>query len=681
MIYGFIVFNNVLWMCQARQGLESAIQSLRQEYQKVIRDMSSQPSGFSGQQLLNLDYPLSKLIDRTAQALSCSELNSDTQNSFSRFAIPEVISAVERISRDMRLASKQFDQTMTFLERQFHTNIDDANRTFLIEKQHMVEEHAKRKHDIADVETRFSRSLADKVSSIQAEIADLQVSIRGIEDSSNGLHSTVNELSVKNSALEEELSADSLLIESQHRDLQSEFDAALIELQSRTDQTVLSLQNENASLKQTLDQLHITNTALIDELRGKLVEKTTCPSFDSQLSEYESELRAVEESLKAKLRQQETRRASETGPLRSEISSNRHSVNTCDASLAARMKSATAEASASLLAKDAELNGLRSDFMRQIEATRNIHRLEIEKTQEIRKSEIAQLESEISDTLRVAEEHRKKLECDIAQMRLPIDHKPREPDQMPMPTARRYRPAPPPQRDPMKAIREHFSAVQCQSGQKWAEFERLKTETEIEQKALNATLKNSVSELESLKTEISNNSGQIYVEEVSPKEKDFTDEIRMQKAVISQLRDESERLRVDVSKRKTLQAIQIQRIQAVGAIEASMDLCESNCRSRLAAVTAEMSAKLAEEQKRNAALIQRESQKLEAALEQLKEVQRLGEDDGVGSFAKWNELRGSIGESTLSICDRYFSEARSTSPNPRLAAFREPSLLPSLHHS
>jgi hypothetical protein len=334
------------------------------------------------------------------------------------------------------------------------------------------------------------------------------------------------------------------------------------------------------------------------------------------------------------------------------------------------MKIAVSDASASLRAKDAELNELRSGFLKEIEATRNDYRLEIERAREIQQSELAELDREISDTLCESEERRKKLESDIDQLRLPVDHNPREPDQAPIPTPRRYRPVPPPQRDPMKAIREHFSDFQCQSGQKWAEFERYKSETALELKMLNATLKNALCELDVLKSDDS-------AEQTASREKALIEEIGTQKAVISQLRDESERLRVDVSKRKTLQAIQMQRIQGIAAIEASMVELEANTQCHIA----EMSEKLREERLRNAARMRSESEKLEGALEQLKEVKRLGEDEQVARFVKWNELRASIGESTVSICNRYFSEVRSTSPNPRLAAFREPSLLPSLHHS
>ena len=133
---------------------------------------------------------------------------------------------------------------------------------------------------------------------------------------------------------------------------------------------------------------------------------------------------------------------------------------------------------------------------------------------------------------------------------------------------------------------------------------------------------------------------------------DLKNNIDQQKQAIQQLREEKDRLRIDVSKRKALQALQMKQRQDIEDIEHKINEASSNLNSEIEKSTEELVEQLKEEQRKSNDLIQSASAKLESALKELIDAKSEVEELTIQDMRKWGELRTGIADSTIAICKK-----------------------------
>jgi DNA repair exonuclease SbcCD ATPase subunit len=230
-----------------------------------------------------------------------------------------------------------------------------------------------------------------------------------------------------------------------------------------------------------------------------------------------------------------------------------------------------------------------------------------------------------------------------------------------------------------------------ESREKFADAERLKTNLETGIRALRSKLRTTAAEFElakqGLQKEISESLptiGLIFTPvpqpERSEKELDLLEKIAMQRSTVAQLRDELERLRVEVPKRKTLQAIQRKRRDSMTSIGEAMQVVSDSINVQAREVEQEMTQRLNESRARNEEMIRKEVQRLDEALEELGRAKKTAEDAFMGEFRKWGQLRSEIADSTGSICGKVAQKSRA-SPDFPMSDRIAPSLLPPIHNT
>ena len=122
-----------------------------------------------------------------------------------------------------------------------------------------------------------------------------------------------------------------------------------------------------------------------------------------------------------------------------------------------------------------------------------------------------------------------------------------------------------------------------------------------------------------------------------------------QRDEILKLRDELDRLRVEVPKRKPLLGLQAKRREMLANLERSIDDAKHDRLRELTEVINGLSQALKEQRAESAGLIAEASRQLDAALDERRQVMKEIEEVAIASVKKWRDLRCEIGSSILAL--------------------------------
>jgi hypothetical protein len=411
--------------------------------------------------------------------------------------------------------------------------------------------------------------------------------------------------------------------------------------------------------------------ALESELRGPYEKLGSVESgYEGEIAAMEERYRQEEAALVERLRKVRAARGSQEERLRKERAIWESRLTTSTAFHEQQMEKERARLKAVVLEKDAELGKLESAQAVEVVELESEHRSAIERIHAETRAALAGVEEEV----------RRALDIDVNGVLTEV----REPVFSPViPSPRRKREESSPVG--VAELNDGMERIDLDSGKMMAELERRRTEHELRIRAAWAALKEASNTPEMEKLEEPDPPLVLSPREAAPsdaapseKEAELLEKIALQKAAIAQLRDELERGRVVVSKRKTLLALQQKHAQTIAELREAQDHAGGRRGNVLRSVIAECSQQFAVERGKNEERVQEWIKKMDTACEARVALAKDIEKGAMGDFQKWRELRTEIGNSTISLAGKS-GQQYSRKPVPRMSE-RVSTVFPPLHH-
>ncbi|OHT02145.1 hypothetical protein TRFO_30911 [Tritrichomonas foetus] len=495
------------------------------------------------------------------------------------------------------------------------------------------------------------------------------------------------------------------------------------------DEELNSIEDENKALQAEIDKIKNENEPIIQELTEKIEKaeieyeeklseqlKSNQPKFESELQSISEKFGSVEEELINKLELLRKSRSGTSESLQAELVRLKSEVNSSDSRIAKQLKIARARLDAKVHAKDTELKQFRSDQLRFIETTRHAYQNELSRVKNENENQLVIFEQNLMKAAANSQQHRNNR--NIGRMKVKEPQNGNEKG-APAPSPRRPK-ATAATRPPMveemdinngnivDSLSSQFEereseAIKClndlmaskkkaendikiNKSKACAQINELEKAIQISRDELNELKEKLVSEGKdqnemknehNSEEENENENHEKLKNRVSEREEELIYNIEQQKLAIQQLKEEKDRLRVDVSKRKALQSLQIKLRQDIQEIEEKIKEVSSHVTEEIEEADLELARSFKQEQKATADQIQEASVKLERAIKNLLEAKAEAEEISMKDRQKWSELRSGIADSTLTICKK-LNNTRPTSSSPTLRNNGPKSILPPL---
>jgi DNA repair exonuclease SbcCD ATPase subunit len=209
----------------------------------------------------------------------------------------------------------------------------------------------------------------------------------------------------------------------------------------------------------------------------------------------------------------------------------------------------------------------------------------------------------------------------------------------------------PPAGDHLTPFRETVSAFEVRASEAASQLEKRRAEIELVTADLHSQYRVAFAEFQAEKIEIEDQIaavGEFAGNRPTDREMQLAEKVAAQRGEIQKLRDELDRLRVEVPKRKPLLGLQAKRRETL----ASLEDAKSNRLRELTELINELSQALKEQRVKSAVVIAEASGQLEAALDERTHVMKDIEEAAIASVRKWRDLRCEIGSAVLTLDGR-----------------------------
>ena len=597
--------------------------------------------------------------------------------------IEKMKESIKRISRDIQLQTDKFNEEIEGEKRKFLSIANDLTNHYFEQRQASNEIHDNQMIELEDelyeLKSTFDKRIADEKEKMEIEKKLLKKYYKSYQKKfdtmKDELQDDLNSTNMHIDNLEKEINKNYGQVQKQIDELNAE-----LELRRKEGQEQLEkIEMENKELQDQIDAIKNENEAKIAELQETIDKSET--NFEEKLQEalkanqpkLEAEIEAInlkysniENELNAKLDKLKKSKSGAAESLQNELLRLKSEVNSIDSKIAKRLKTASAQIDAKIHAKDNELKQLRSEQLKLVEATRNAYQNELSRIKNENENKIVLLEQAIMKS--VVKNHNISRQS-LNRLRV------KEPQQQPSgpivsQTPRRPKVSIPPitrtskdDSNIIESLSKEFEIIDKESRNKFASYSNTKKKIETTDKSNKTKASARINEVEkqcksireeinALNENINNNIHTEQIIELSPRQIDLKNNIDQQKQAIQQLREEKDRLRIDVSKRKALQALQMKQRQDIEDIEHKINEASSNLNSEIEKSTEELVEQLKEEQRKSNDLIQSASAKLESALKELIDAKSEVEELTIQDMRKWGELRTGIADSTIAICKK-----------------------------
>jgi hypothetical protein len=432
-----------------------------------------------------------------------------------------------------------------------------------------------------------------------------------------------------------------------------QFEHARLEINSH----IAHLEKENAVLGSTLETIKTDSEKLI-ALQSKLENynelKQTLSLKETELTIALTEDHAKENELSERLGDIRAKRLGIGELLRSELASLCSRATTLNALHARRLKAQEIRVQRERKACESETRRLKRKQEKEIEECEKRHIDTIERMKTESRNVISDLEIEIAKTVALQDHDRTLLEAEVDALRqAPAVC---EPSFAPaMPSARRKRgDRGQPQFSDLNAHIVNESTRLCN------ELAKGRTERDERVRIIREPLDLATEALENEKTQFlrelqllegQSNSllSQTRERFQEPKIVALVENIASQQKTIKRLRDEIERSRVSVPKRRALYSLQQQSNQAVEPLRASIDELQIKGPEMVQQLIADCSQRLAEATLKNEVRVQDAMQRLEVVCNRRASLQMKMETAYIGNFHKWRELRTDLGMAAVPL--------------------------------
>lgn len=607
--------------------------------------------------------------------------------------IGRVKASLLEISNELQAQTSLFNEEISKEKQKLKARANELSGNYEYNFQNLYKAHQR---EITELEDKLSemkitfdsRILEEKTNVITKKMVLKQTydSLKVEYDSMRSeLENKLNEANQQINDLEQEISTTYGSCQIQINELLEKINNSKNEREAELSR----LESENEELRDKIDSIKKENDRKIQDLQQKVDEEQN--NFESKLSEQlkinqsklDSEIDAItqkyqtsESELTAKLDLIKNSRSDQTDSLQSELIQLKSKVNSIDSKIAKKLKVARTQLESKIIAKDSEIKQLRSDNKKFIETTRHSYQNELSRLKNENENQLVLLEQSLMKTVANSNPQTKP-KFSIKQ--------PTEAPKAPLHTARRMKATSTRNIEPvadtrsssqistLASIEEQFEMAENESRKRTEDFAVIKRKAENEMRTNRAKacaqineiekaakviqeeiddLKNKIKEKEEEEENQHQNSS-IENSEKPSKCSELLDNIEQQRILIQQLKEEKDRLRVDLSKnKKALQDIHLKLRNDMNDIDEKIKNSSEIVEDEIDKISSKMQIAHQEERKKTDQLLQEATLKLELILKEFIDNQNKAEEMSINDTQKWSELRSGIADSTLSICKK-----------------------------
>lgn len=683
---------------------------LKKEIKKCINETDSENQSNYSESNLNISIQVESISHDIANEFMQKEESKPATTDVllkQKTEIKQIKESIERISDELQKQTNHFYNEIDKEKKKAEKKENSINQNYKENFKKLIQAH---KNELADLQNQLddlkitfdSRILEEKSNAITKKMVLKQTydSFQADYDSMRSdLEKKLKEANQQISDLEDEISIKYGPNIKQINELEEQINKSKAE----KEEELSKIEKENQSLQSQIDSIKKENDTKIQNLQQKIEEeqnnfesqladqlKINQPKFDSEIQAIHNKYNALESELNEKLETAKNSRSDQSDFLQSELMKLKSQVNSIDSKIAKKLKIARTQLESKIIAKDAEIKQLRSDNKKFIESTKQSYQTEINRIKNDNESQLVILEQSLMKTVANANQQSKPK----FNVKLPSGA-----PKAPLQTARRIRQ--PSHRSPDKiskdmshsinsgtsaveSIEEHFEASQEESKKRNDEFASIKKKAENDIRINRAKASAQINELDkatkAIQEEIEILKNQIKEEEEKinqnldstqnsesseicedPKRAELLGNIEQQKLLIQQLKEDRDRLRVDPSKFKTLQALHAKLRKDKNEIEDNIKNASQGADFEIDKIYSKMEVAYQEEVNKTEKLIQESSVRLELMLKELVDDKMKSEEINLNNSQKWNELRSGIADSTLSICKKLNASGSSSS--------------------
>jgi hypothetical protein len=433
-------------------------------------------------------------------------------------------------------------------------------------------------------------------------------------------------------------------------DCERRFEQARLEINAQ----IARLESENAVLGSTMDAIKADSTKTIALLQSKLegynALKKALAAREAELAMELADKNAKETELSQTLAKIRSKRLGAGEILRSELASLCSRATTLNAIHARQLNNEEIRVNGEQMAHESEIHQLKCDQEKELRELQKSHMEAIERIRSEGRSAVSDLEAEIAETIAAQERDRTRLETRLAALRgEPAVCEPA------MPSARRKRPG---QHRPQNRLSELSTHFENESSRLCDELTKGRADRDERVRAIrdaaeltSATFEKEKMQLTRELKRVEGRAQQLLCQTrerfQEPRIVALLENIAQQQKTVGQLRDEMERSRVPVPKRRALLGLQQQRNKTIAPIRESIDQLQMKAQERMQEVIVDCSQRLAEAALENEARVRDAMHQLAVACHRWASLQKKLETANVGNFHKWRELRTELGTVTV----------------------------------
>jgi hypothetical protein len=656
-------------MRQPTAPVSHQIDLLSQEYRQLIHGISSVPSVSSASRVRALTARSNVFFHQFATAIcEPSSIPPALEPNPYFTCLQSEISAIRQ-----GLLDKQHRMMLAIdsLKDEFAKNAERLRVLFKEKKLDEIDRHSRRMHFLehsADaIEATFSSQIEHAVEGCREETELLHHEVATQEAMAIDLQSAADDFPL------ERVESDADI----RNEIETEFRQRLADAQAEADSVIEQLETVNRELHCKLNTLKEKYEAERSNLMRQMADcsddlklRDLEAAHDAELSQLSETFATEENELNVRLSVMQLTNADRLERLREETSSFRSQADIVGASFARQMKLAESQLQSEIRAKESDLKQLQADQTRALDQLQAQHSLDIERARADARRALAALEDEIIQTVALQEQSRRAFEAEIGAMRAANDRintsprlKPHEPDTDQIENSPRRKLAQVPPAVDLTLFRQAVSDADVECAKAVAELDARRMQRDLRTKAAAAQFRQAQSQFQAEQLDLEHELGKIRERlsevpttfetiELSPRETELMGKIALQKSAIMQMRDEAERYRVEVPKRKALLGLQAKRREAIAELQKAIDNVRSDQLTKLNDVINELSQGLREQRLRDSEVIADMTGQLDGALEQRRQMFKEIEERMIASVQKWRELRNDISSSTISLCTR-----------------------------
>ncbi|OHT11977.1 hypothetical protein TRFO_18359 [Tritrichomonas foetus] len=696
------------------------IKSLCSGFQSIIKRIGNQQDKATQEESQKINNQFLSFVNETTSSLVPPvDLNPIITKRYQKQyeEICNLQQEINRLNNEIDIQTKKFNEKFDEEKRKFNMQVNNMAYNYSEQKEAHDTNHDNQMNDLEEqiyelketFDSRFTNELEKVVDekkmltkvyqNFQKEFDELKTGIDQIDhmDTSDrisrldsSLHDTCDQIS--DFSTEKDFT-DSMEVKA--RDMISEFS----DTQTEPFDEIEKLEEENLVLKQEIEDLKAKYEPEIMNLKNQLntIEadcdlklsatlKSNQKKYDSEFDKIRAEYSKAEEELIDKLNKLKKEKTYTINSLKNELSKIKEKADECQIRMNKRIRSAKLVSATKIQEKENQIQKINVEHKKLIEEMVKSYQKQLNEI----KSENSQIKSEINDEI-----NKDNNDSDIIfpektfsprSKQIQARHKIVEPQKMKnIQSPRRMKQSQNEEKDDAKSVLDKIDNTEKEYRKYMHSYQDIKKRLENEIKNDQHNLSIQIQEfgkaseiaqnelkdlnktLDLKKNEIMNRIPNTYAENnnininQNDKNNDEIIKIKDQDESIRKMKDELDRLRTEVSKRRALQSLQAKHHKEMNEIQSEIDTLEVDTFQKLLKESEKYAEILYNEKIKSNDEIQKTSLKLECVLKELKEAKVEAEESAIKDHQKWNDVRNDISNTTVAMCNKMKSASRPTS--------------------